>query len=252
MGECFLTRRGGAASVDTQAYYDSGYSAGQSDGYSSGHSAGYSSGHSAGYSSGYSAGYDAGYAEGEEAGSGSGGSGGSSGGTSYSGLIPDQYITEIALAKTQYTGDYAGILVLDNDKDINAVCFLMSDFIIQSYDPATTKFTMKGAVYCKFNTATNDFTLYDYRTEASTGAHYIKNIKGGTQFVTYSGVTLWPCPIDTFVDVVSIQYANLASGTFSETLETGTTVSYTVTTDSSGSVTAISDGTDTTAVDWGT
>lgn len=51
--------------------------------------------------------------------------------------------------------------------------------------------------------------------------------------------------------VTSIDYSTLDSGAFSETLEDGTVVNYSVE-QTDGQVTSISDGTNTVSVDWGT
>lgn len=51
--------------------------------------------------------------------------------------------------------------------------------------------------------------------------------------------------------VTAIDYSNLSSGTFTETLDSGQTVNYTVTLDDSGQVSTIFNGEYTTTVTWG-
>ena len=106
--------------------------------------------------------------------------------------IPSDYQSYVSAAKLLYTGDYTGLMILDSGANTVAVCFLMDDFNIQSYDASTTEFSMVGAYYCKYLKDTQTWEQMDYRTSVSTGEHYGKHIKFATRILFYGTMQVWP------------------------------------------------------------
>lgn len=107
-------------------------------------------------------------------------------------VIPSFYASYVETAKTLYTGEYSGLMILDNGVNTIGVCFLMDDFSVVDYDSGSTWFSMKGAVYCKYTKSTQTWETLDYRTTASTGEHYTNHIKYATRLLYYGDMQIWP------------------------------------------------------------
>lgn len=176
---------------------------------------------------------------------------GGSGGTA----IPEPYASYIAEAEAIYGGEYANVIYAEGYGEhtgVNyyTVLFLLDNWTITAYDAATTEYTQSGFVMVQREDE-GEWVLTDY-SSTSTDTHYAKNIKAASCYITYNDMTLFPVGIGCYPDTTAINYANWDSGTFTETLETGDTLTYTVAFDDSGQPTQITapDGT-TTAIDWG-
>lgn len=106
--------------------------------------------------------------------------------------VPTDYQSYVATAKTLYTGDYAGLIILDSGANTVAVCFMMDDFSIESYNESSTWFSMTGAYYCRYTKDTNTWEQLDYRTSVSTGEHYGNHIKFATRVLFCGDIQVWP------------------------------------------------------------
>ena len=105
--------------------------------------------------------------------------------------VPDEYQSFVDEAKNLYDGDYAHLAVAESDNILN-VAFLMDDFTVLSYDEASTEYTAIGWLYCEYTKATQTWRVVDYRTEASTGANYVKHIRYSSTYWYYNGQLIWP------------------------------------------------------------
>lgn len=115
-----------------------------------------------------------------------------SGGSEADILVPTDYQSYVATAKTLYTGDYAGLIILDSGANTVAVCFMMDDFSIESYNESSTWFSMTGAYYCRYAKDADTWEQLDYRTSVSTGEHYGNHIKFATRTLFCGGIQVWP------------------------------------------------------------
>lgn len=169
-------------------------------------------------------------------------------------VIPEPYATYIAEAEAVYTGDYANVIYAegygaDTGVIYHTVMFLLDNWTISAYDAATTGYTHSGFMMVQKEDE-GEWVLTDY-SSTSTDTHYAKNIKAASCYITYNDMTLFPVGIGCYPDTTAINYANWDSGSFTETLETGDVLTYTVAFDGSGQPTTITapDGT-TTAITW--
>lgn len=169
--------------------------------------------------------------------------------------IPEPYATYIAEAEAVYTGDYTNVIYAEgygNDTGVtyHTVMFLLDNWQITAYNAATTAYTHSGFMMVQ-KEDDGEWTLTDY-SSTSTDTHYAKNIKAASFYIEHEGMTLFPVGINSYPDTTAIDYSNWDSGSFTETLETGDTLTYTVTLDNSGQPTKITapDGTETT-ITWG-
>jgi hypothetical protein len=99
-----------------------------------------------------------------------------------------------------YTGDFKDVMIMHWQGESNAtiaVVFLMDDFEILSFDPTTSEFTAIGWYSCYQNQSTGEWETVDWRTQASTGGNYLKNIKFASRYITYNEQTLFPVGIGT-------------------------------------------------------
>ena len=116
---------------------------------------------------------------------------GESGGGPDSLGVPDAYKSYVEEAKTQYTGDYAHLAILEGENKLN-VAFLMDDFTLLTYNEKTTEFTAVGWLYCEYTKDSQTWLVVDHTTEASTGANYAKNIRYSSLYWEYNGQVIWP------------------------------------------------------------
>lgn len=114
------------------------------------------------------------------------------GGGSDSVVVPTDYASYVETAKTLYTGEYSGLLILDSGVNTIGVCFLMDDFTVTGYDKESTWFSMHGSVYCRYRIAEDEWTVLDYRAEGSTGEHYTCHIKYSTRILYYGDDVIYP------------------------------------------------------------
>lgn len=169
--------------------------------------------------------------------------------------IPEPYASYIAEAEAVYGGEYANVIYAEGYGEhtgvvYHTVMFLLDNWTISAYDAATTGYTHSGFMMVQKEDE-GEWVLTDYST-ASTDKHYAKNIKAASFYVEYEGMTLFPVGLSCYPDTTAINYASWDDGTFTETLETGDVLSYSVTFDADGQPTKITaaDGTET-AIDWG-
>lgn len=168
--------------------------------------------------------------------------------------IPEPYATYIAEAEAVYTGEYANVIYAEGYGSVtgvtyHTVMFLLDNWAISAYDAATTEYTHSG-FYMVQKEDDGEWTLTDYTTTTAT-EHYAKNIKAASLYIEYEGLTLFPVGIGSYPDTTAIDYSAWDSGSFTETIETGDTLTYTVTFDDAGQPTQITapDGT-VTAITW--
>lgn len=176
-------------------------------------------------------------------------------GTYEGNAIPEPYASYIAEAEAVYTGDYANVIYAegygaDTGVTYHTVMFLLDNWAISAYDAATTGYTHSGFMMVQKEDE-GEWALTDY-SSTSTDTHYAKNIKAASCYITYNDMTLFPVGLGSYPDTTAINYANWDSGSFTETLETGDVLTYTVAFDDAGQPTTITapDGT-VTAIDWG-
>lgn len=152
-------------------------------------------------------------------------------GTHKGSAIPEPYATYITEAKAVYTGDYANVIYAEGYGEqtgitYKTVMFLLDNWSITAYNAATTGYTHSGFMMVQ-KEDDGAWTLTDY-SNTSTDTHYAKNIKAASCYIKYNGMTLFPVGINNYPDTVAIDYSNFDNGSFTETLETGDTVSYAV------------------------
>lgn len=169
--------------------------------------------------------------------------------------IPKPYATYIEEAKAVYTGDYVNVIYAEGYGTVTGVTyktvmFLLDNWSITAYNAATTAYTHGGFMMVQ-REDDGEWTLTDY-SASTTDTHYAKNIKAASFYIEYNGMTLFPVGIGSYPDTTAIDYSAWDSGSFSETIETGDTLTYTVTFDDAGQPTQITapDGT-VTWIDWG-
>lgn len=166
--------------------------------------------------------------------------------------IPAEYVSYVETAKTIYTGDYSDIAIAENENYIS-VLFLTDSFSVETFDASTTSYTAIGVVFVTCAKATGEWDSgVDHTTTVSTGDRFIEHWVYCSRYVEYEGVTLFPVGISTFIQNTAIDYSSYSAGTFKETLETGQTVTYTLTLDSAGKPTTITDANgNAVTVSWG-
>lgn len=89
---------------------------------------------------------------------------------------PDKYKPYVAEAKTLYTGEYDGYFVSENPEYIN-VGFIKNNFLITSYNSASTEFRAYGWYSCRYNKGTSAWETFDFTENTSTGWNYISHFK---------------------------------------------------------------------------
>lgn len=107
-------------------------------------------------------------------------------------IIPDGYSEHVTRAKELYTGDYSGMIISDCNSEYIGVIFMLSNFSIESYTEGTTWYSMKGAVYCKYTAATQQWEMLDYTSAASTEEHFTRYIVYSTRILYYNGAQIYP------------------------------------------------------------
>ena len=165
--------------------------------------------------------------------------------------LPTEYAKYLAHAKTLYNGAYTNYFIAENDEFVT-VGFLTSAFEVTSYDPAAGDFGSIGWYSCKLTKASNTWETTSYIAVESTGYNYAKNIKYADCYIEYNGMTLFPVGINSYPDTTAIDYSGFDNGSFTETLETGDTLTYAVEFNADGQPNKITapDGT-VTWIDWG-
>lgn len=147
------------------------------------------------------------------------------------------YLTEAILLCAAYYEDFIygtyvnggnNFFLAENDEYITIGFVPTTGMTITSYNAATTEFSSYGWVGYQYEKATEERTPQDYRLAGSPGGNFAKNIKYATFYIEYNGMTLFPVGINSYPDTTAIDYSAWDSGSFTETLETGDTVSYTV------------------------
>lgn len=174
------------------------------------------------------------------------------GGSGGGGLgMPEEYQAYLEAADAYYLHEYEHFFIAENE-DFVTVGFLGSAFEVTSYDPAAGDFGAVGWYSYKYTKATDTWEGEDYTSAESPGYNYAKNIKFADCYIKYKGMTLFPVGMDTYPDTTAISYANFDSGSFTETLETGDTLTYSVEFNADGQPNKITapDGT-VTWIDWG-
>ncbi len=142
-------------------------------------------------------------------------------------VMPTEYEAYLAHAKTLYSGAYTNYFIAENEEFVT-VGFLTSAFEVTSYDPAEGDFGSVGWHSCKLTKASNTWETNSYISVESTGYNYAKNIKYADCYIEYNGMTLFPVGMGAYPDTTAINYSNFDSGSFTETLETGDTLTYAV------------------------
>lgn len=165
--------------------------------------------------------------------------------------LPEEYQTYLDEADAFYLGDYEHFFIAENEEFVT-VGFLNADFTVTAYDPAAGDFASYGWYSYKYTKSTDNWEGTDYTSSESPGYNYAKNIKYADCYIKYNDVTLFPVGMDTYPDTTHIDYSNFDNGTFTETLETGDTLEYTVEFNESSQPNKITapDGT-VTWIEWG-
>ena len=165
--------------------------------------------------------------------------------------LPTEYAEYLAHAKTLYNGAYTNYFIAENDEFVT-VGFLTSAFEVTSYDPAAGDFGSIGWYSCKLTKASNTWETTSYIAVESTGYNYAKNIKYADRYIEYNGMTLFPVGINSYPDTTAIDYSGFDGGSFTETIETGDTLTYAVEFNADGQPNKITapDGT-VTWIEWG-
>lgn len=145
--------------------------------------------------------------------------------------IPEPYAGYIEEAKAVYTGEYVNVIYAegygaDTGITYKTVMFLLDTWAISAYNAATTAYTHSGFMMVQ-REDDGAWTLTDY-SNTSTDTHYAKNIKAASCYIEYNGMTLFPVGVNNYPDTTAIDYSNFDNGSFTETLETGDTLEYTV------------------------
>ena len=169
--------------------------------------------------------------------------------------IPEPYATYIAEAEEVYTGEYANVIYAEgygtiSGKNYHTVMFLLDNWAISAYDAATSGYTHGGFIMVQ-KEDDGAWELTDY-SGTTTDTHYAKNIKAASCYIEYNGMTLFPVGMTCYPDTVAIDYSDFDTGSFTETLETGDTLTYAVEFDADGQPNKITapDGT-VTWIEWG-
>ncbi len=147
--------------------------------------------------------------------------------------LPEEYQAYLDAAAAYYLGEYEHFFIAESE-DFVTVGFLTANFTVTGYDVAAGDFSSYGWYSYKYTKASGTWEGTDYTSEESPGYNYTKNIKYADCYVTYSGMVLWPTGVDAYPATTSINYANWDGGSFTETLETGDTLRYTVEFNSDG------------------
>lgn len=110
--------------------------------------------------------------------------------------VPEEYLEYVEYCRANfYTGDFANLVVWDSGEWI-AVSFLMDDFAVMTYDPATTELTAIGWHTCGYTKSTGEWTSHDYTDTESPGGNYTKYIIFASCYIEYAGETLFPLGAD--------------------------------------------------------
>ena len=141
-------------------------------------------------------------------------------------LLCGSYYTEFM--DSSYVKGGHNFFLAENDEYITIGFVPTTGMTITEYNPATTEFSSYGWVGYQYEKATEERTPQDYRLAESPSGNFAKNIKYATFYIEYNGMTLFPVGINSYPDTVAIDYSNFDNGSFTETLETGDTLSYTV------------------------
>ena len=150
-------------------------------------------------------------------------------GTHKGSTIPEPYAGYIEEAKAVYTGEYVNVIYAEGYGEqtgvtYKTVMFLLNNWTISAYDAATTGYTHSGFIMVQ-KEDDGAWEMTDY-SNTTTDTHYAKNIKAASCYIEYNGMTLFPVGINSYPDVVGIEASNFFNGSFSETLETGDTLTY--------------------------
>lgn len=116
----------------------------------------------------------------------------------------------------------------ENDEYITVGFMPATGITITEYNPGSTEFNSYGWVGYRRSKTGDEWAVEDHRLAENAGNCFAKNIKYATSYIEYEGMTLFPVGMNCYPDTVAIDYSNFDNGSFTETLETGDTVSYTV------------------------
>jgi len=112
------------------------------------------------------------------------------------------------------TWDY--FILSQNDGNIT-LGIMYDDFEITSYDPASTNFSAKGWIRVSKHTTgdkAGQTLAYDFRTNASEGGNFLRNIRSCTRAkLYYQGVEIWPTTWITTYDGEITTRQSMADGT---------------------------------------
>lgn len=165
--------------------------------------------------------------------------------------LPAEYQQYLDAAKGYYTGEYEHFFISENDEYVT-VGFLTPDFTITEYDAANGDFGAYGWYSYKYTKADDTWEITDYTYRESPGYNYSRNIKYADFYIEYNGMTLFPVGMGAYPDTVAIDYSDFDNGSFTETIETGDTLTYSVEFNADGEPNKITapDGT-VTWIEWG-
>jgi len=147
--------------------------------------------------------------------------------------IPEEYQTYFDAASSYYTGAYEHFFIAENDEYVT-VGFLDADFEVLGYDAVAGDFASVGWHSYMYTKADGTWLIADYTSEESPGYNYARNIRYADFYINYNGTVLWPVGMDSYPHTTAINYSGWDNGSFSETLETGDTLSYAVTFNADG------------------
>lgn len=156
-------------------------------------------------------------------------------------LCPEEYADCLAKAKLalaleypEFALGYRHLFISENDNYITIGFAPEEGISITSWNAATTEFGSGGWVSYRYDKAADTGVLSDYRTVASAGDNFGRNIKYASFYMEYNGLRLFPNSVSADPAVIAIDYSAWDSGSFTETLETGDKLSYAVEFNSDG------------------
>ena len=165
--------------------------------------------------------------------------------------MPEEYQALFPTAETLCNNEYVNAMIAENDKYIT-FAFLTDAYAITAYNVATTEITAYGWYSCNYTKADGMWEFFNYSSVESPGGNFAKNIRWADCYIEYNGMTLFPVGMNCYPDTVAIDYSAWDSGSFTETIETGDTLTYSVEFNADGQPNKITapDGT-VTWIEWG-
>lgn len=156
--------------------------------------------------------------------------------------IPEEYAALFLEAKNLCLASYEDFMenewvhtfVAESDTYITIGFAAESGIAVSSYDAGTTEYSSEGWVGCLYGKDGGEMTAQDYRQESSQGGNFGKNLRYSSCYIMCGDVCLFPTGAAAYPAVTAIDYGNWDSGSFTETLESGEVLSYSVDFDSEG------------------